>query len=136
LVDCASFVRAHTGRKDVLQYSDDDERWVVLGLAERRMFLSWGSTFGGLSARYQGEVRRRREMIDDLKRAATESDLRERAAAMGVRWYLMDPDDQVAWPKEYRDHPAFESGGFRVYDLSQPPSRVRRGAPGNEFARR
>jgi hypothetical protein len=37
----------------------------------------------------------------------------------GIRWYVAHPDDPNVWPAEFRDQPAFESNGYRVYDMQR-----------------
>ena len=37
------------------------------------------------------------------------------AQQIGLRWFLLDPGDQVAWPGEIIQRPAFELGGYRLY---------------------
>jgi len=37
----------------------------------------------------------------------------------GIRWYVAHPGDPNLWPAEFRDQPAFESNGYRVYDLQR-----------------
>jgi hypothetical protein len=48
-------------------------------------------------------------------------DLRDAAAIaaaareIGLRWFLLDPGDQIAWPAEVAQRPALELGGYRLY---------------------
>jgi len=48
-------------------------------------------------------------------------DLRDAAAVtaaahqIGLRWFLLDPGDQLAWPAELLQQPVFELGGYRLY---------------------
>jgi hypothetical protein len=37
------------------------------------------------------------------------------AHQIGLRWFLLDPGDQIAWPAEIARQPAFESDGYRLY---------------------
>jgi hypothetical protein len=129
LADCASFIREHGDREDGVQYSAVDEHTVVLGLTERRAYLCCSPRTSPIPERYSAEVRKRVATITRLKRALTVAAVQERAAAMGVRWYLMAPDDEVRWPADYLARPAFSSGGYRVYDLRRAaaPDRDDRG---------
>jgi len=37
----------------------------------------------------------------------------------GIRWYVVHPSDSNFWPTEFRDHPSFESNGYKVYDMQR-----------------
>jgi len=37
------------------------------------------------------------------------------ARELGLRWFLLNPGDRVAWPDEITGRPAFELGGYRLY---------------------
>ena len=58
-----------------------------------------------------------------MKAFTTREQLDAFARQTGIRWYLLHPDDAVAWPADVVDHPAFADRGFRVYDLR--PARRR-----------
>ena len=47
------------------------------------------------------------------------SDLQRSVRETGIRWYVAHPDDPNGWPAEFRDQPAFESNGYRVYDMQR-----------------
>jgi hypothetical protein len=59
-----------------------------------------------------GKLRRLQQAnnIPDLQRSVRET---------GIRWYVAHPGDPNVWPAEFRDQPAFESNGYRVYDMSR-----------------
>jgi len=54
-----------------------------------------------------------------LQQATTISDLQQSVRETGIRWYVAHPDDSNVWPAQFRDRPAFESNGYRVYDLQR-----------------
>jgi hypothetical protein len=37
------------------------------------------------------------------------------AQQLGLRWFLLDPGDQIRWPDEIARRPVFELDGYRVY---------------------
>ncbi|HEY8923213.1 MAG TPA: hypothetical protein VIU64_02460, partial [Polyangia bacterium] len=37
------------------------------------------------------------------------------AQQLGVRWFLLEPGDQLAWPDEITRRPVFELDGYRLY---------------------
>jgi hypothetical protein len=57
--------------------------------------------------------------LQRLQQAANISDLQRSVRETGIRWYVAHPDDPNVWPTEFRDQPAFESNGYRVYDLQR-----------------
>jgi hypothetical protein len=52
-----------------------------------------------------------------LEEATNIPDLQRSVRETGIRWYVAHPDDPNVWPAEFRDQPAFESNGYRVYDM-------------------
>jgi hypothetical protein len=124
LVDCAAFLRTQTSRLDVIQYSSPDENYVVYGLTERRAYLCYSPRTQAVRERDAPLVVKRVQDLRALEKAATTTALREQAAALGLRWFLLNPADVVNWPQEFLDRPAHSAGGFRVYDLQEaPPNR-------------
>ena len=62
------------------------------------------------------------EQLGKLKRlqqATNIADLQRAVRETGIRWYVAHPADPNVWPAEFRDQPAFESNGYRVYDMQR-----------------
>jgi len=55
--------------------------------------------------------------LERLQHATTVEDLQRAVRETGIRWYVAHPGDPNAWPAEFLDQPAFESNGYRVYDM-------------------
>jgi len=112
LVRAAEYIRDHADGEDIFQDSQFDWTCVVAALAERRTYAARTLTV----MTYNGELLQQRiafiEKLMDLRDAAA---ITAAARQIGLRWFLLDPGDQIAWPAEIAQHPAFEQGGFRLY---------------------
>ena len=64
---------------------------------------------------YQEQLRK----LQRLQQAASIADLQRAVRETGIRWYVVHPGDPNLWPVEFRDEPAFESNGYRVYDMQR-----------------
>lgn len=124
LVDCGRHVARHGSRSDVVQDSRCDACLVFGSLAERRSYLARPDLWRKARDRaVPPEIDRRATLVEQLNVAPTAERIRALADATGIRWYLVHPDDRVAWPDDVVDAPAFTSGGFAVYDLTQVRAR-------------
>jgi hypothetical protein len=65
---------------------------------------------------YNGDLLERRiasmESFMELRDGAT---ILATARRLGLRWFLVDPGDHMAWPALISQRPAFELGGYRLY---------------------
>jgi hypothetical protein len=64
---------------------------------------------------YQEQLRK----LQRLQQASSITDLQHAVRETGIRWYVTHPEDPSVWPAEFRDRPAFESNGYRVYDMQR-----------------
>jgi hypothetical protein len=112
LVRAAEYMRDHGDEQDVFQDSQFDRTYVVAALAERRTYaartLTIISTNGDLLQQRMSFI----ERFMDLRDAAA---VTAAARQIDLRWFLLDPGDQVAWPPEIVQRPSFELGGYRLY---------------------
>jgi hypothetical protein len=60
-------------------------------------------------------VEERSDAIEALMRLRDSAAIAARARELGLRWFLLNPGNQVDWPEEITGRPAFELGGFRLY---------------------
>jgi len=112
LVRSAEFLREHTPRGQVVQNSEGD-RWIILSaLAERPVHAAdtWKSP-----AQTNERIIRRLGELARFRRLTDPAEVAEFAARRKIAWYVLDPATRVNWPASILAHPAFESGGFRVY---------------------
>jgi hypothetical protein len=114
LVRAAEYIRDHADGQDIFQDSQFDWTCVVAAMAERRTYAARTLTI----MTYNGDLQRQRmtfiEKLMDLRDAAA---VTAAARQIGLRWFLVEPGDQIAWPAEIAQRPAFELAGYRVYRL-------------------
>jgi hypothetical protein len=112
LVRAAEYIRDHGDGQDVFQDSQFDWTCVVSALAERRTYAARTLTI----ISYNGDLLRQRiafvEKLMDFRDAAA---VIGAARQVGLHWFLLQPGDQVKWPAEIAERPAFELGGYRLY---------------------
>ncbi len=112
LVRAAEYIRDHGDGQDLIQDSQFDRTCVVAALAERRTFASRTLT----TISYNIDLLQQRfafiERFMELRNARV---VVTTAHQIGLRWFLLDPGDQVAWPNAIVQRPAFELGGYRLY---------------------
>jgi len=117
LVRSAGFLRDHSARGQVVQNSEDD-RWIILGaLAERPVYVAdtWKTP-----TQPDEKIARRLAEMEHFRRLTDPAEIVAYAARRKIAWYVLDPATRVNWPASILAHPAFDSGGFRVYRF--PPA--------------
>jgi hypothetical protein len=112
LVRAAEYIRDHGDSQELVQDSQFDRTYAFAALAERRTYasrtLTTISTHLDLLQQRIAFVERFMELRDAPTIVAT-------AQQIGLRWFLLDPGDQIAWPAEIAERPIFELGGYRLY---------------------
>lgn len=110
LVDAARFVRTNGALGDIFQDSAGDPQFVLTALSERQLYV--GSIgFGGTNT----EQMARRDDILRFMRLPETGQVRQFAAARGIKWFLAYPALVLGWPAELTQAPAFSCGGYRLY---------------------
>jgi hypothetical protein len=123
LIDAAHFVARTAAPLDVLQDSQYDEMLIVGAFAERRAYLARpGIWTREKSQRIRDEVAKRKALVEQLEQQTDPLKLRQAIDALGIRWFILRPNDVVLWPASLVGAPAFTSHGFRVYDLAATPA--------------
>ena len=120
LVDCAHYIRGQPPTNAVAQDSRLDEFSILGGLGERPSFAARPEFFMRISkafreSPYQEQLGR----LQRLQQATNVPDLQRCVRDTAIRWYVVHPGDSYAWPAEFRDHPRFESNGYKVYDMQR-----------------
>jgi hypothetical protein len=120
LVKCAHYIRSQPPTNAVAQDSHLEKLLILGGLSERPSFAARLEMWKGASkafrdSPYQAQLRK----LQSLQQAANIPDLQRSVRETGIRWYLLHPGDSSVWPAEFRDHPVFESSGYRVYDMQR-----------------
>ena len=112
LVRAAEYMRDHGDSHDLFQDSQFDRTCAVAALAERSNYAARTLTIMS----YNSDLLQQRiafiERFMELRDAAA---IAATAHQIGLRWFLLDPGDQLAWPAEIVQRPVFESDGYRLY---------------------
>ena len=113
LVRAAEYMRDHGDSQDIFQDSQFDRTCAVAALAERSPYAARTLTImsynGDLLQRRIASIERFMELRDAAAVAAT-------AHQIGLRWFLLDPGDQIAWPSEIAQTARIRAG--RIPPLS------------------
>jgi hypothetical protein len=114
LVQAAAYIREHGGPDDVFQDSQYDRTYVVAALSERRTYAARTMTI----MRYNGEkLQERIAAVDAFMESRDASAVTATARSLGFRWFILSPGDRVNWPDELANRPAFELGGYKLYQF-------------------
>ncbi|HEX2661072.1 MAG TPA: hypothetical protein VHU40_22485, partial [Polyangia bacterium] len=114
LVQAAAYIREHGGPDDVFQDSQYDRTYVVAALSERRTYAARTMTI----MRYNGEkLQERIAAVDAFMESRDASAVTATAHSLGFRWFILSPGDRVNWPDELANRPAFELGGYKLYQF-------------------
>jgi hypothetical protein len=117
LIDCARYIRNQPPADAVVQDSQLDKFLIVGGLTDRPSFAARVDEWTRQSKVFRESYQEQLAKLQKLQQATTIPDLQGSVRETGIRWYVAHPDDANVWPSEFRDHPAFESNGYRVYDM-------------------
>jgi hypothetical protein len=118
LIDCARYIRNQSPDDGVVQDSQLDKLLIVGGLSDRPSFAARVDEWTRQSkafreSGYQEQIAK----FQRLRQAKNVSDLRRSVRETEIRWYVRHPEDPNDWPAEFQ--PAFESNGYRVYDMQR-----------------
>jgi hypothetical protein len=112
LVRAAEYVRDHGESHDILQDSQFDRTCAVAALAERSPYAARTLTIMS----YNGDLLLRRiASVESFMELRDATAIATTAQQLGLRWFLLDPGDQIRWPDEIARRPVFELDGYRVY---------------------
>jgi hypothetical protein len=113
LLDAAGYVRDHSRIGDVVQDSDNDPRFVVTALTERQAYAI-KSRLGG---RASMPLQARFAELEGFSALTDSESIDVFARERNIGWYLLRPESNVTWPKDFLDSSVFECGGFRVFQF-------------------
>jgi len=120
LIDCARYIRNQLPADAVVQDSQLDKFLIVGGLSDRPSFAARVDEWTRQSKVFrESPYREQLGKLQRLQQANNIPDLQRSIRETGIRWYVAHPDDPNVWPAEFRDQPAFESHGYRVYDMQR-----------------
>ncbi|MDR3635717.1 MAG: hypothetical protein P4L84_18085 [Isosphaeraceae bacterium] len=110
---CARYLREHSGRGEVVQDSLLSPDKALGALSERPEYV-----IEYPDGPKQALLADRLDAIRRLERIVDAAELKRSAAKLGISWYVLRPNNRVAWDPRFVARPSFESGGYRVYSLS------------------
>jgi hypothetical protein len=120
LVECAQYIRGQLPTNAIAQDAHFDNLLVLSGLSERPSFAARPELWKGVSKAFRDSAYQKQlGKLQALQQAINIADLQHSVRETGIRWYVAHPGDLNVWPPEFRDHPAFESNGYRVYDMQR-----------------
>lgn len=112
LVRAAEYIRDHGDAQDLFQDSQFDRTYVVAAVAERKTYAARTLTI----IDYNGDLLQQRIAFIDRFMELRDAPLITAAAQqIGLRWFLLNPGDQLAWPAAIAERPVFELAGYRLY---------------------
>lgn len=112
LVRAAEYMRDHGDAQDLFQDSQFDRTYVVAAVAERRTYAARTLTIIDYNADL---LHQRIAFIERFMDLRDPTEIAAAARQIGLRWFLLNPGDQLAWPDEIAQRPVFELGGYRLY---------------------
>jgi hypothetical protein len=119
LIDCARYIRNEPPADAVVQDSQLDKFLIVGGLTDRPSFAARVDEWTRQSKVFRDSYQEPLGKLQKLQQATNIQDLQRSVRETGIRWYVAHPGDLNVWPPEFRDRPAFESNGYRVYDMQR-----------------
>ena len=117
LIDCARYIRNQPPADAVVQDSQLDKFLILGGLTDRPSFAARVDEWARQSKVFRESYREQLGKLQKLQQATNIQDLQRSVRETGIRWYVAHPEDPNVWPPEFGDQPAFESNGYRVYDM-------------------
>jgi hypothetical protein len=103
-----------------VQDSQLDKFLIVGGLTDRPSFAARVDEWTRQSQVFrESAYREQLGKMQRLQQATNIPDLQRSIRETGIRWYVAHPGDPNVWPAGFRDQPAFESKGYRVYDMQR-----------------
>ncbi len=93
--------------------------WLVTGaLCGRRAFVCRDDDYAFAGQGNLAAARRDRlQAIQKLLAAQAAEQVESWRQLHGARWFVVHPETALAWPAELQANPAFNEGGYRVFDL-------------------
>jgi hypothetical protein len=120
LIECARYISNQPPINAVVQDSHLDQFLTLSGLSERPSFAARLDTWTRVSEAFrESSYKEQLRKLQSLQKATNIPDLQRSVRETGIRWFVVHPGDPNVWPAEFRDPPAFESDGYRVYDMQR-----------------
>jgi len=112
LYRAAEYMRGHSEPREVFQDSQFDRTYLVAALSERQAYVA--RTMTKMPFRHE-QVEERIAAVEQFMELRDAAAVVATAGRLGFRWFLLNPGDEVRWPEEMVNRPAFELAGYRLY---------------------
>lgn len=109
-VEVARYIEAHSQSTDVVQDSLNDPAYRLTALSQRKPYALDSGGF-----RLPDGIRGRLEELARIKAIDSEQDLSAAMHVAGIRWYVVNPGDRVAWISIAQSRRVFECGDYLVF---------------------
>ncbi|MDI1335684.1 MAG: hypothetical protein PSU94_05815 [Lacunisphaera sp.] len=109
-IAAANFIRANSARGDLVQEGRTGICVILSALCERRAFAITTS-----GAREPAELGVRLKALEELNGLRDARLVEAFMQQHSIRWYVINPGDQVPWADTLGRPPVFESDGYRVF---------------------
>ena len=113
LLRATEFMRDHGSAADVFQASSLDPMYIIAALSDRQPYydrqLYW------VRESELALLTERTSQVVQLMQLEDPGMVIMTAYRMGLQWFLLYPEQSVAWSPIVAAHPAFQSGGFKLY---------------------
>ncbi|SFB74343.1 hypothetical protein [Massilia yuzhufengensis] len=113
LVRAAEFIRDKSEVPEIIQDSANDPKFIFTALAERQSYVSAGP-FGPKFA----PVQDRATALVDFMELNNENDVLNFVSKRNISWFLLRPDNKVAWPSSVFTRVKFKCGGYKLFKFS------------------
>lgn len=114
VVEVAEYIRCHGDSEDLFQDSQFDRFSELAALSERSTFVAH-QLF--LIPFREDLVASRSAIIDRLMRLRTAKAISATARAYGLRWFVHQRGETLAWPEEISSKAVLSTGALTLYDL-------------------
>jgi hypothetical protein len=113
LVKIAGFIRKNTKADDVVQDSMNDPHFMLSAFTERYPFaVAIDNQF-----RSAINVQPRLGLLQRLKEIKDGNEVESFMKEHAIRWYVVDPTDNVQWADVAKSHLLLKCGGYRAYQF-------------------
>ena len=114
LYNVSMYLKNHSEKNDIVQYSRNDELSYITAISERQYFVNVNLFMQNPSEEHQ----RRLDLIKDCKmKFVRKNKVAETFSQNKIKWFVLNPEDTVRWDNETRNSYIFESHGYKLYQF-------------------
>lgn len=110
LMKIAQFIRNNSAQNEIIQDSLNDPLVKLSGLSERQAFFI---DRNGVASP-DGAIDRLRQ-LQVFKNMVANDDINEFAKQNAIKWYVLNPRDEVKWPDDMEHRKVYKCGNYKMY---------------------